>query len=733
MTRAPIAVLMCLLTGASARGAEWKEQPLPANGRPGDQLGASVAVGKDVIAVGAYLSDAGGKDSGSVYLFNRGLDGSWVLFTQLHGAPGEWFGFDVAIDAAGTVLIVGAPNPGRGAGAVYAVDLDSGEGTAVRRPGALLQGAQKGDELGSSVAIDGNRVAAGARGADRRAGRAYVVEPSGATRTIVSPNSKAGRELGQSVSLSGNFLVVGEPLPGEDRRSPGAAYLFDLGSEGNPIELKPSSELAAGSAYGYAVAVRNRRVLIGAPLSGSQAGAVYGFDCEGACAPQPLRFEARRGDQLGVAVAMSGNTAVVGARGARSKAGAAFPHTWGSASLGAALPHSPASGAEFGFAAAIHEDVMVVGAFKQGGGGAAYVFEPEEVEPPQTITLSLSPAARRVREGTAALVEVMLRTSDGAAAAKPFAMTVSTQNGTALAPGDYKAASMTRELSQARPGKILSVRIPTVGDSVLEADETFKVVLASSTAGVVVQGPAEVTIVDDDCVQLSLSPMSVNEGEPPVLFNVHLPQASASAVRLIFTSTNPSVTVGPSVTFPPGDQDATVAVSGDDAICNEEPPSFTVRVTAVSGDPDFACIQEDLTVTLTGDDDLCVEVLSSVCTSGGTVLYTWEIANTGNLPLPGVGGPEISEQLPEEITVVAASADSGAATVDYVENEMAWNGSIPPGTSATIQTLAALEPGVTPGTDLGFEAIYRYAGGETAFEVPFVVGEAAICPPPLIE
>jgi len=312
-------------------------------------------------------------------------------------------------------------------------------------------------------------------------------------------------------------------------------------------------------------------------------------------------------------------------------------------------------------------------------------------------------------------------------------MTVSTQDGTASAPGDYKAAFMTRELSQARPGKILSVRIPTVGDSVLEADETFKVVLASSTAAVVVQGPAEVTIVDDDCVQLSLSPLSVNEGDPPALFNVHLPQASASAVRLIFTSTNPSVAVGPSVTFPPGDQDATVAVSGDDAICNKEPPSFTVRVTAVSGDPDFACIQEDLTVTLTGDDDQCVEVHPSVCTSGGTVLYTWEIANTGNLPLPGVSGPEISEQLPEEITVVAASADSGVATVDYVENEVAWNGSIPPNTTATIETLAALEPGVTPGTDLGFEAIYRYAGGEIPFEVPFVVGEADTCPPPPIE
>lgn len=730
MTRALLAVLTCLLAGASAWGAELKEERLPVNGRPGDQLGASVAAGKDVIAVGAYLSDEGGKDSGSVYLLKRVPGGSWVLFSQLNGAPGESFGFDVAINAEGTVLIVGAPNPGKGAGAVYAVDINTGGRTA------LLQGEQKGDELGSSVAIDGNRVAAGARGADRRAGRAYALTLSGGRRTIVSPHSQAGREFGQSVSLSGDILVVGEPLPGEDRRAPGAAYLFDLEAGGNPVELKPSPELAAGSAYGYAVAVRNGRVLVGAPLSNSQAGAVFSFACGAACAQKTLAFEAGRGDQLGVSVAIGGNTAVVGARGARSKAGAAFLHAAGSDSLGAALPHAPTPGAEFGFAAAVHEDVIVVGAFKEGGGGAAYVFEPEEEEPEesQTITLSLSPAATRVREGVTALVDVMLSTSDGAPAAKHFSVTVSTQDGTASAPGDYMSASLTRGLSEdTMPGKILSFRIPTLGDAVLEPDETFQVVLASSTPGVVVQGPAEVTILDDDCAQLILSPLSVVEGAAPILYNVHLPQASASPVTLIFTSSNSAVTVGPSVTFLPGDQDETVAISGDDAICNEEPPSFTVNVTAVSDDPGFACIQGELTVTLTGNDDPCVEIISSVCTSGGTVLYTWQIANTGNVPLPGASGPEISKQLPEEMTVVAASADIGVATVDNVENKVAWNGSIPPNTTATIETLAALEPGVTPGTDLGFEAIYIYAGGEIPFEVPFVVGEADTCPPPPIE
>jgi uncharacterized repeat protein (TIGR01451 family) len=254
------------------------------------------------------------------------------------------------------------------------------------------------------------------------------------------------------------------------------------------------------------------------------------------------------------------------------------------------------------------------------------------------------------------------------------------------------------------------------------------VVLASSTEGVVVQDPATVTIVDDDCVQLSLAPVSVGEGVLRI-YGIHLPQPPASPVTLTFVSDRPGVTIGP-VTFSAGDQDETATVSGDDALCNEEPPVFKVEVTAASADPDFACIREELTVTLTDDDERCVEVHSSVCTDGGTVLYTWEIENAGDLPLPGSSDPEISELLPEEMTVVAASADRGVTTVDHVENAVTWNGSVPAQSSAVIQILASLEPGVEPGTDLGFEATYRYAGGETTFDVPFVVGEAAICPPP---
>jgi hypothetical protein len=354
------ALIATLLTAGAVSAAEptFKAQGLPASGlKAGDQFGSAVAVGDGVIAVGAYLADGG---RGAVYLFTRVGNGWGEKLPRLSGGPGEWFGFDLAFDTTGKTLIIGAPSPGK-VGKVYIHD-DRG----LQPP--VTWGAA-GDEFGSSVSTDEGWVAVGARGAGQRTGRVYVFELSDRLPiplAIELPGPSAGAELGQSVSLRGEMLAAGAPLPGKDGKSPGAVYISTRKHDTwGPLELIPGPGLNARSAFGYAVAVQKGRVVVGAPLA-SPGGAVYtceGLSCE-------LYLQGGKDDQMGVAVAADGDWIVTGARGADGNKGAVYRNK-------ERLPREGVKGPELGFGVAVRGETIVAGAFREGGTGAAYVFEPE--------------------------------------------------------------------------------------------------------------------------------------------------------------------------------------------------------------------------------------------------------------------------------------------------------------------------------------------------------------------
>lgn len=72
-----------------------------------------------------------------------------------------------------------------------------------------------------------------------------------------------------------------------------------------------------------------------------------------------------------------------------------------------------------------------------------------------------------------------------------------TQNGTAIAPGDYTAKALTSlSFTAGQTSKTLTVTIK--GDTVVEPDEAFSVVLSNVTGGVIGDGTGTGTIVNDD-------------------------------------------------------------------------------------------------------------------------------------------------------------------------------------------------------------------------------------------
>lgn len=226
----------------------------------------------------------------------------------------------VAVSGDGERVAVGDPSSNR----VY-VFL---HGTSGWREEALLRGPRAGGAFGSAVALSqrGERLIIGAPREHRDAGTAWVLTRSEHRWSIegeLRPSDPEGSgSFGQSVAIDreGSHVLVGAPLA---RHANGLAVVFArLSTEGRPwssaLELSPP-HWAAGGRFGSAVAIAERSVLVGAPLSDRGRGAVFCFELgaqrASARSSGTLRAEPSRRGRFGshVALARDGTIAVIAA------------------------------------------------------------------------------------------------------------------------------------------------------------------------------------------------------------------------------------------------------------------------------------------------------------------------------------------------------------------------------------------------------------------------------------
>jgi hypothetical protein len=174
--------------------------------------------------------------------------------------PSSGFGFTVALE--GELALVGAPN------AATAHLYDARTGTELFQLDAGLGGATG---FGRAVGLAGDRAVVSAPKLPAH-GVFHLFEiPSGAyLGEIEAPSLPAATGLGQSVALDANRLVAGASNKDGWR---GAAYLFDLATPGRWIELTSSQPVAYG-VFGNDVDLAGDRVVV----SASGENAVYVFD-----------------------------------------------------------------------------------------------------------------------------------------------------------------------------------------------------------------------------------------------------------------------------------------------------------------------------------------------------------------------------------------------------------------------------------------------------------------------
>ncbi|HMV45143.1 MAG TPA: FG-GAP repeat protein, partial [Leptospiraceae bacterium] len=373
-----------------------------------DNFGTAVAISSDTIVVGAIRESSNQAtitngtltssnnsltDAGAAYIFKRNgtlwTNEAYLKAPNVGGS--DQFGNSVSI--SGDTIVVGAAQESSNQTTITNGTTASADNSATaagaayvfRRNGATwtseaylkAPNANAGDQFGYSVAIDGDTIVVGARQEDSNqttitngtltssnilagvSGAAYVFRRTGSTWSneayLKAPNAEANDQFGESVSISGDTIVVGAINEASNQTtitngstassnnsasSSGAAYVFRrTGSTwSNEAYLKaPNAE--SSDQFGYSVSISGDTIVIGAinedsnqttitngaTASGdntaADSGAVYVFRRTGTTwvneaylkAPNAEGAGGSGPDRFGDSVSIAGDTIAVGA------------------------------------------------------------------------------------------------------------------------------------------------------------------------------------------------------------------------------------------------------------------------------------------------------------------------------------------------------------------------------------------------------------------------------------
>ena len=164
--------------------------------------------------------------------------------------------------------------------------------------------------------------------------------------------------------------------------------------------------------------------------------------------------------------------------------------------------------------------------------------------------------------------------------------------GTASAGSDYAGASGTVTFASGQTTATFTVTI--VGDAVLEADETFEVVLGAPTGANLARGSATVTITNDDLPTVSIGSASTTEGNTgtkSVTLTVTVGAGATAPVTVSVSRTGGTATSGTdftafspvTLTFAVGETSKTVTVVVRGDTTRESDETVVFGLSAVSG------------------------------------------------------------------------------------------------------------------------------------------------------
>jgi len=300
-------------------GGSWTEASTLAasDGKAGDGFGSAIAVDGTTMLVGAVRSN---DNRGTVYVFQRQGSSAWRETARLAGADvaaGDQFGATIAL--RGDLALVSAPGQAKGAGAVY-VFRRTGANWA--QAGKLVSPEAKDQvRFGSAIAFDGDRLLISEPGANERAGAVHLFtrDASGEYKAAGKLNVNGLQRndvLGVSMAVSGNTLLVGANGLAS---TAGGIVTFTKDETGQWREhgrLFPYQG-ARFDNFGSAIALAGNDLLVGAPRGNDARGMVFHYSRANESSAWTsvtgiTPDEAIRGDAFGATIASAGDLAAVG-------------------------------------------------------------------------------------------------------------------------------------------------------------------------------------------------------------------------------------------------------------------------------------------------------------------------------------------------------------------------------------------------------------------------------------
>ena len=250
--------------------SQWQQQSYvkPSNTGDNDKFGSAVSLSADgnVLAIGAPFEDGPADNvtaQGSVYVFERTLNGSWLQRAYLNAnnpSAQDLFGTAVALDNSGSLLVIGAPQ-------------EQSATTGVNPEGSTT---------------DNTLSSAGAVYVFRKNNSSWMQEAF-----LKASNTDALDFFGRSIAVSGDGATIAVGAPGEDSQATGvngdqsndsalgsgAVYLFTFNlSAGSAVPWNQgpyfkASNTGAGDQFGNAVSLNDIGTLlaVGAFQEGSSA------------------------------------------------------------------------------------------------------------------------------------------------------------------------------------------------------------------------------------------------------------------------------------------------------------------------------------------------------------------------------------------------------------------------------------------------------------------------------
>jgi len=274
-------------------------------------FGHAVAIEADHLLVGSLREEI----ANSAYVFQRSGD-EWTLSQTLRGR-GSPNRFGSAVAVVGNTALVGSGER-FGEGGFYTYEYDG----ATWQEMSLTMGGVR--FFANSVSMDGNSALIGSMyeivGTNSGAAIAYTTTDSGWIIQDTLTSDGVSIEFGNSVSLDDDFAIVGAHLDFEAGTFSGAAYIFQrTGTSWNQVVKLIGNDTAPADRFGTSVSLSGEYALVGAPFADTEqpnSGAAYVFKRNGSTWIEQAKLVAADrsfNDHFGISVSILGDFAVIGA------------------------------------------------------------------------------------------------------------------------------------------------------------------------------------------------------------------------------------------------------------------------------------------------------------------------------------------------------------------------------------------------------------------------------------